>query len=163
MVTEDQSIYCLFAFGHSNYSRAGYAPTQLTFRELVNLEGTPLRSTLGGAGLAISAHSPQIEYAVSYLSFVASDSCQSSIYFSAGGQPAHRAAWLDPGINRECGGFFQNTLSVLDRAYLRPRHHGYLRFQDEAASLIHGFLRKGGNPVDVLEALEEVNSQCYLL
>jgi multiple sugar transport system substrate-binding protein len=158
MVTEGSSFYCPFAFGYSNYSRAGYSPAELTFRELVNLEGRPLRSTLGGAGLAISALSSHIECAVSFIEFVASGSCQASIYFSAGGQPAHRAAWLDAAINLDCRNFFQNTLSVLDRAYLRPRDHGYLQFQDEAASLIHGFLRKGGNPVDVFEALGEVNS-----
>jgi multiple sugar transport system substrate-binding protein len=159
MVTSDESAYCPFAFGYSNYSRAGYAPAELTFRGLVSLEGRPLRSTLGGAGLAISAHSCNINLAVSFLQFVASGRYQSSLYFSAGGQPAHRSAWHNPEVNRDCRGFFTNTLPVVDTAYLRPRHNGYLRFQDEAGLLIHQFLRSGGHPGNAFESLEDAYSR----
>jgi multiple sugar transport system substrate-binding protein len=159
MVTTNKAAYCPFAFGYSNYSRAGYAPAELTFRELVSLEDKPLRSTLGGTGLSISAHSSNITWAVSFLQFVASGCYQSSQYFSTGGQPAHRSAWVNSEVNRDSRDFFKNTLPVVDTAYLRPRHNGYLQFQDEAGSLIHEFLRDGGHPSDCFKRLEDAYSR----
>lgn len=40
MTSRDDYIYCPFAYGYSNYSRPGYAPTQLQFGDLVRI-GSP--------------------------------------------------------------------------------------------------------------------------
>src|SRR5690606_37649837 len=74
MSQQDEIVYCPFAYGYSNYSRPGYARKLLHFHDLVSMEkgGTPLISTLGGAGLAISSQSKHLDVAVNYARFVAS-------------------------------------------------------------------------------------------
>jgi multiple sugar transport system substrate-binding protein len=41
-------------------------------------------------------------------------------------------------------GFFADTLSTLDEAWLRPRYSGYIPFQDEAGQIVHRYLATGG-------------------
>lgn len=139
MTVGDDLAYCPFAFGYSNYARPGYARKLLHFGNL--LDG--MRSTLGGTGLAVSAHSPHRQSAVEYARFVASVECQRGLYVHSGGQPAHRCAWKDAEANRITNGYFHSTLSTLDEAFLRPRYNGYLRFQEEAGMIVHEFLRNG--------------------
>ena len=155
IASRDNVGYCPFAYGYSNYARPGYAEYRLQFGELVSLNnGKPLRSTLGGTGLAISARCPNPELAGEYVQYVASARCQRSLYFESGGQPGHRQAWLDKAVNTASGNFFLDTLPVLERAYLRPRYAGYLHFQDKAGPIVHHFLRDSG---DAREALEQLN------
>ncbi len=131
------AAYCPFAYGYSNYSRSGYARYVLKAGGLVTLHGKPLRSTLGGAGIAVSALTQDKEAAVDYARFTASAEVQKGLYFEAGGQPGHRSAWTDLTINRACNDFFQDTLTTLDEAILRPRYPGYMAFQDEASPVAH--------------------------
>ncbi len=133
---------CPFAYGYSNYARPGYAAHVLEFGPLLTTpEGRPFRSTLGGAGLAISSRCAHVAEAVEYSLFTASPGCQRGLYFESGGQPGHRQAWSDEAVNRRCGEYFARTLQTLDEAWLRPRYSGYLHFQDEASLLIHAFIR----------------------
>ena len=157
MTSADHLAYCPFAYGYSNYARPGYATHVLRFGPLVAMpDGPRLRSTLGGAGLAVSSRSRHAAVAAEYAGFVAAAECQRGLYFTSGGQPGHRAAWEDPAVNAACGDFFMNTLSVLDQAYLRPRFPGYLPFQGDAAQLVHRFLRAGANPLQVCRELNQL-------
>jgi multiple sugar transport system substrate-binding protein len=150
----DGPAYCPFAYGYSNYSRRGYSNHPLTVGGLVSTDaGKPLRSTLGGAGLAISAKCPQKETAVCYAKYVAGANCQKSLYFHSGGQPGHRGAWLDDEVNRAANNFFQNTIAALDAAWLRPRFNGYLQFQQQGARIVHQYLTAGGDERTVLKDL----------
>jgi len=143
--SSDTIAYCPFAYGYSNYSRAGYAPNLIAATNLITLDdGTPLRSTLGGAGLAISASCQHPEIAAEYAQFVASPLTQRTLYTTSGGQPGHRAAWLDPEANRLTQNFFANTLPTLDAAWVRPRWPGFIAFQDAASAIIHRYLREPG-------------------
>lgn len=159
MVLHRGAFYCPFAFGYSNYSRTGYAPAELEFGDLVTLNGRPLQSTLGGAGIAVSATSSNIDLAVDYLAWVVSLRTQRSLYFEAGGQPGDRRVWQDNDINRRCNNFFSNTLPVLDRAYLRPRYDGYVQFQNEASVLVHDHLSRGGDPERTLHDMNKVQAK----
>lgn len=133
--------YCPLAYGYSNYARAGYADHRLTFGVPPSLGGVELRTTLGGAGLAISAKSSLRREALAYAGFTASASVQRTLYTHSGGQPGHRSAWLDTDNNRLTANYFTNTLSVLDRAWLRPRYEGYPHFQEAGSPIIHTGLR----------------------
>jgi len=133
--------YCPFAYGYSNYARVGYAEHPLRFGGLVAHAGKPLRSTLGGTGLAISSRCRHPAAALDYAGWVSSGSCQETLYFENGGQPAHRRAWLSDEVNRRSNGFFRDTLATLDEAWMRPRYAGYLGFQDEGGTIIQEFLR----------------------
>jgi multiple sugar transport system substrate-binding protein len=150
----DRVAYCPFAYGYSNYSRPGFSAHQLETGDLIATDdGRPFRSTLGGAGLAISAHSAHKEIAAKYLQFVTSPICQSTLYFDSGGQPGNRAAWENDEVNRRCNDFFKKTLHTLDRAYVRPRFNGYLEFQECAAEVVHKYLAAGQREKDVVVEL----------
>lgn len=153
----DRVAYCPFAYGYSNYARTGYAKHPLSFGGLVSLpNGTALRSVLGGAGLAVSARTHYPEICARYAEFVASPLCQSTLYFESGGQPGHRAAWLDDEVNRRSGDFFRRTLATLDAAWLRPRFTGYPAFQDRAGLLIHEHLRGQASDRQTIENLNRL-------
>ena len=156
MVATDEIAYCPFAYGYANYARPEYAPRPLRFGPLVVRDGRPLRSTLGGTGLAISLRCRDLPLALAYAQFVAAPDCQAGLYAVAGGQPGHRRAWLDPALNRTCGDFFRDTLPTLDAAYLRPRYDGYIPFQDHAGPAVHAYLRDSGDPVATLDRLDRL-------
>ena len=156
LVGGDNLVYCPFAYGYSNYARADYTDRTLRFGGLVQFNGQPLRSTLGGTGLAISTHCQNVELAVAYAQFVASPACQRGMYVMSGGQPGHRTAWLDPVVNQMCGNFFRDTLPTLDDAYLRPRYAGYIPFQDHAGPVVHRYLREGDDPRAALAEMDKL-------
>ena len=149
--------YCPFAYGYSNYSRRGYARNVLHVGGLVAMNsGVRCRSTLGGTGLSISSRCRHKEIAAEYATYVAGTDCQRTLYFESGGQPGHRAAWLDDAVNERSSHFFQATLPTLDAAFLRPTFSGYIPFQDHAAPVIHKYLQTGGNEKNVLTELDHL-------
>jgi multiple sugar transport system substrate-binding protein len=145
MTLTDRYKYCPFAYGYSNYSRLGYARRLLEFGDMVEIDGRRCRTTLGGTGLAISSRCAEREAALEYAAFVANPICQRTLYFHSGGQPGHRSAWTDERVNATCRNYFCNTLSALDRAFLRPRYPGYIHFQDRAGAPIRDYMRTGGD------------------
>ena len=147
-------MYCPLAYGYSNYARAGYAAHRLTAGETPCVDGQPLRTTLGGAGLAISASVRNGTAAAAYAEFVASGPVQRALYTHAGGQPGHRSAWTDAENNRIAHDYFAATLPVLDRAYLRPRYPGYLKFQDDAGPILQRVLQGRADDNDTLNDLD---------
>ncbi len=153
LADSDTVAYCPFAYGYSNYSRAGYAANILRAGSLVTFNGKPLRSTLGGAGLAISCTCKHAEQALAYAEFAASPGVQKTLYAQSGGQPGHRAAWLDPTLNAATNNFFANTLPTLDDAWVRPRFPGFITFQDAASTLVHHYLVHGGAESQVLDQI----------
>ncbi|TCC99341.1 extracellular solute-binding protein [Pedobacter hiemivivus] len=157
MTLGDDLAYCPFAYGYSNYSRNGYARKPLHFHDMISLDGeTNLRSTLGGTGLAVSSGSKNIEMAVKYAAYVASPACQQSVFFENGGQPGHLSAWTAPDVNAKSNNFFANTLPALQRAFLRPRYHGHMFFQDHAGDIVRDYLMNGGSELLVLEQMNKL-------
>ena len=155
--SQDDYVYCPFAYGYSNYSRRGYAPHLLTFDDLVTIaDNGRCRSTLGGTGLAISSKSRVIDVAVEYAMFTASPMVQQTLFMQSGGQPGHRSAWIDENTNRLTNDYFKNTLPALDRAYLRPRFPKYLHFQDHGGDIIRDYNMNGSDPRGVLSKLKDL-------
>jgi len=157
MTRTDEIAYCPFAYGYSNYSRRGYARKLLHFHDMVSLDGkTNLKSTLGGTGLAISSSSKNISTAVEYANYVGSPECQQTVFFENGGQPGHLSAWIDGEVNRQTHNYFANTLPALQRAFLRPRYHGHMFFQDHAGDIVRDYLMQGGDEKEVLSKMNEL-------
>jgi multiple sugar transport system substrate-binding protein len=155
----DTIAYCPFAYGYSNYARPGFARNQLKFGGLVTRKRGRLRSTLGGAGLAISAHCKHPELAARYAQMMASPDCQRGLFMASGGQPGHRAAWRDAEANRVTGGFFHDTLSTLDEAWVRPRYDGYIGFQEGASASVHACMLGAKSISATLLELDELHRQ----
>lgn len=157
MTRTDEIAYCPFAYGYSNYARDGYARKVLHFHDMISLNGSSnMRSTLGGTGLAISANCPHIDIAAQYAQYVASEECQSGLYFGNGGQPGHLGAWLNTNANQQTNNYFANTLPALQRAFLRPRYYGHMYFQDHAGDIVRSYLMKGGEEKSVLNEMNKL-------
>ena len=150
---DPRAAYCPFAYGYSNYSRPGYARHLLKAGGLVAFEGKRLRSTLGGAGMAVSSKTKHPRAAMDYACFTASPEVQRGVYFESGGQPGHRSAWTDKSVNTASSGFFEDTLQTLDEALCRPKVPGYMDFQDAATPVAHDAV---AGRKSVLEAAREI-------
>ncbi len=146
--------YCPFAYGYSNYGRAGYAPHVLRFGDLPAYRGAKLRPTLGGTGLAVSSHCRHREAALDYARYATSADCQRTLYFDSGGQPAHRLAWTDAEVNRRSNNFFKDTLGAMENSWTRPRYYGYMHLQDRGGEVVRDFLT---NKITARVALDTLN------
>jgi multiple sugar transport system substrate-binding protein len=111
---------------------------------------------IGGTGLAISANCAHPEVAFDYAYFTASEDVQRGAYVQSGGQAGHRAAWLDPSVNKAVNGFYRDTLATLERSWLRPRHQGYLDFQVDASIAIDRYLDGEAGAPDTARELERL-------
>jgi multiple sugar transport system substrate-binding protein len=149
MTTGDDVAYLPITFGYVNYATPGEGPAGERPRPVVfgPIAGGPAGSgggVLGGAGLGVSALSRRPAEAAAVAAFVASAPTQAGQYAASGGQPGHRAAWLDPGLDQRSGGFFSATLPCLESAWLRPRWPGYIAAQTTAAEMVHDWLTAQG-------------------
>ncbi len=163
MTQTDEIAYSPFNYGYSNYSRKNYAPHTLKAGGLVTFKGSRLRSTLGGAGIAVSSKTKSPEVAMQYAEFTALEKTQSGIYFESGGQPGHRQAWLNENVNKQSNGFFKDTLSTLDEAYLRPQYYGYMYFQDEASPVIHGAISGKSSVESAVDKMNDIYKKSLTL
>jgi multiple sugar transport system substrate-binding protein len=158
MVNTDSIAYCPFAYGYSNYSRDGYARKLLHFHDLVSMQAGEenMKTSLGGTGLAVSSSSKYINEAVAYAEFVGNPHTQEYLFFDNGGQPGHLQAWESEHTNNASHNYFKNTLPALQRAYLRPRYHGHMHFQDHAGDVVRDYLMQGGDEKEVLNQLNKL-------
>jgi multiple sugar transport system substrate-binding protein len=160
LASRDDYSYCPFAYCYSNYARPGFGAHVVRFANTVTLgEGKPLRTVLGGTGLAISSQCSKVNQALDFLMYVAGEECQRTLYGLSGGQPAHRQAWLDETLNRVTSRFFRDTLACLDAALMRPRYDGYIGLQGQAGHPVVDFLKNGGSTPSVLAAIDTMYRQ----
>lgn len=145
---DPRAAYCPFAYGYSNYSRPRYAKYLLKAGGLVAFNGNRLWSTLGGAGIAVSSKTKHARVAMDFAQFTGSAEVQKGVYFQGGGQPGHRAAWLDDVVNAASTNFFRDTLQTLDEALLRPQFPGYMAFQDAGTPVAHDCISGKTKPAD---------------
>lgn len=137
MSSQEEFAYCPFAYTYSNYSRPGFAAHPLLFASPVPLPGgVPLRTILGGTGIAVSAQSRNSAAAIEFCEFVAASDCQTHLYAVCGGQPASKTAWSDPLLNSISNGFFERTRSSIETAIVRPRYPGYIALQSAAGKAL---------------------------
>ena len=155
MTGGDSVAFCPFAYTYSNYSRNGFADKHVRFSNPVALdESVPMRTVLGGTGLAISVDCKDVPLALEYSLFVAGRTCQRTLYGMCGGQPARRSAWHDALLNQITDGFFSRTVASIETAYVRPRYHGYIRLQERAGTPILEYCKHRDNPQHVLEQMD---------
>ena len=142
--SNNDRVYCPLLYGYSNYSRKNFRDNLIEFTNIPSFDENNNNCTgaqIGGTGLAISKETKNIEIALDYVFWVASEECQKTLYYYSGGQPGHIKAWKDKNINNDCNNFFINTLKTLENAWLRPRFDGYMYFQDVAGTIIHDYLK----------------------
>jgi multiple sugar transport system substrate-binding protein len=132
-------------YGYISYGLPGFRPNKVTFHDVpsTQLDGDLAGSGLGGTGIAVSAFSNAPEAAIAFAAYVAGPAVQRGIYADAGGQAGHRAAWTDERVDDAASGFYSGTLATLDSAFVRPRHDGYMAFQNPASDRISQALKDG--------------------
>ena len=155
MAVEETIAYCPFAYTYSNYSREGFGAKRLRFADPVELsKGVPMRTVLGGTGIAISAGCENPSMALEYGRYIAGKSCQRTLYGICGGQPARRSAWDDAGLNQLTDNFFHRTAASIENAYVRPRYRGYVGLQERAGEVVAEFCKHRGSPRRALERID---------
>jgi multiple sugar transport system substrate-binding protein len=131
-------------YGYVSYSVTGFRPCPIRFGDIppVGKRG-PVGSALGGTGIAVSAFSKNPDAAIDFAYWIASGDVQKADYVTAGGQPGHAQAWEDAAINLATTDFYRATRATLDTAWVRPRHDGYMGFQQAASDCLNeGLLQR---------------------
>lgn len=138
MAAPNSAIACApLIYGYVSYAVPGFRPHPLAFADIAGLgPAGPAGSALGGTGIAVSAFSADREAAIDFAYWIASADVQRGLYARAGGQPGHAAAWEDGAVNAATSDFYSATRATLNRAWVRPRHHGYMGFQAAASTRI---------------------------
>jgi multiple sugar transport system substrate-binding protein len=155
MVAGSDIVYCPWAYGYSNYSRRQNL-IPLKFADAPAAGNGGCNGTqLGGTGIAVSKQSPHRDAAVAYAKWLAGQEHQRGTYFLQGGQPASLAAWTDPQIDFEAGGFFSGTIETLRTAYVRPRFDGFIRFFEAAGIEINRCLKNQIADAQLIEWLNK--------
>lgn len=152
---DSEWFYSPLLFGYSNYSREGFRNSRLKYSDIPSGSEGVRGSLLGGAGIAVSAFSPNQEAAQEFAMWLNSAVVQRTWYYQYGGQPGNSVAWEDDALNADSLDFFRGTRATLEGAYLRPRHPRYMQVQDLISPLVTDCLR--GNLTDAV--LVEMSNQ----
>ena len=151
-----------FAYLYAPYARAGHRAHRLAFHDIPALGASgPLGSALGGTGLAISARTAHPELCTEFTLWVASAVIQRGLYSDHNGQPGNAIAWADAEVNAATGGAYANTRMSHEAAWLRPRHNGYMGFQEAGSGIIlDAITGKTAHPA-ALEALRKAFDESF--
>ncbi|WP_095199166.1 ABC transporter substrate-binding protein [Mesorhizobium carmichaelinearum] len=158
MAGADSKIVCVpLIYGYVSYAISGFRPHRLAFTDIpiVGSNG-PIGSALGGTGIAVSAFSQAKEAAIDFAYWVASGDVQRGPYATAGGQPGHAAGWEDEPVNAATGNFYRDTRATLEGAWVRPRHDGYMAFQQAASDRILSGIIGRQKPAEVVADLNNL-------
>jgi multiple sugar transport system substrate-binding protein len=143
-------------FGYTNYSRTGFRPNVVCYEDVPSFDGRASGSTLGGAGIAVSASTTHAELARAVAVTLAGAEVQAGPYTTAGGQPGNLRAWKSESANVTTHGFYRNTLRTLERAWVRPRVLGWPDLQFALSHIVRDAVvaRTAGHAV--LAAIEQL-------
>ncbi|MFI5625524.1 hypothetical protein ACIA03_18810 [Nocardioides sp. NPDC051685] len=114
-------------------------------------------STLGGTGLALTTRCQVTPELLDHVRHLMSGPVQEEFIPAHAGQPSARAAWTSPAVNEPVGGFYRGTQETLERAWVRPRHAGYVTFQSEAAEIVREALTGATSHGAALARLDELH------
>ncbi len=154
MTRHDRFAYCPFAYSYGNYCRPSFVNKPLKYGNLIQLNGKPLRSILGGTGISISSGCREIELALDFSLYCASAHVQSNIYTYAGGQPARKEAWLSKSLISFTGRFFSDSYLSHESALVRPRYNGYVSLQEKAGVPLQQFIMGGISAAKAWKTIE---------
>ena len=142
MTRGDDIAHCAFAYSYGNYCRPSFTARPLRYGPLPRLDdGRPLRSIVGGTGIALSKRCADVAQSLDYTLFTASAPIQTGIYTLSGGQPSRREAWTDSSLDSVAGGFFREAMHDQKNCLIRPRYDGYVPLQEEAGVPLQRHLR----------------------
>jgi len=146
-------------FGYVTYAGADRA-ARLAFHNPPRVAaGGPLGSVLGGTGIALTGRCRPTDGLVVHLRRLLGSAAQVEFIPNHAGQPSRRAAWTDQQVNADWGQFYAQTLQTLEQAYVRPRHNGYMQFQQRAAELVRDAAIRRPPSTRLIDALNQLYAE----
>lgn len=144
-------------YGYVSYAMAEFRPHAIAFTDIAATSALgPKGSAVGGTGIAVSAFSAHRAAAVDFAYWIASGAVQAGPFAAAGGQPGHATAWEDAAVNAASLNFYRGTRATLEAGWIRPRHNGYMGFQQAASERITAGLMAGEAAAPVLRDLNHL-------
>ncbi|KAB2752831.1 extracellular solute-binding protein [Brucella anthropi] len=138
MAKPESEIACSpLIYGYVNYAMRGFRERLIRFADIPAGAAGVAGSALGGTGIAVSAFSKHPEAAIDFAYWIASGDVQKGLYAASNGQPGHADAWEDDIVNSSTSDFYRDTRATLEGAWVRPRHDGYMPFQEAASERIN--------------------------
>lgn len=146
---------CPAIFGYINYSTPDSGRRVKFYNTPHCGDSTVHGSVLGGTGLAVSSRCTPTPELIRHIMTYVSEEMQKTLVVENGGQPANILAWKDKRANDLTHHFFSGTLETVTQAYLRPKYHGYISFQDTSSAIIRNGLINGLSTEDIVLAVKE--------
>jgi len=151
MTANDDVVYVPYLFNYVNYSTPGTG-RRISFGAVPRVNADrPAHTILGGAGIGVSSKAADPRAAFEYAMYLCSPVYQAGEYVVHGGQPGSRTAWTSEAANALTGDFFRECLPVLDDAYLRPTHPGFVPFFHDATLRLAAVVHEGASVPDFVE------------
>jgi len=163
MTKPSSTIACApLIYGYVGYAVDGFRERTLAFADIpaVGSDG-PVGSAIGGTGIAVSIRTAHPRAALDFAYWIASGDVQRGPYAAAGGQPGHAAAWEADSVNAATGSFYRSTRATLERGWVRPRHDGYVAFQQHASERINLALQDGDDDDAVIAELNHAFRESF--
>lgn len=143
-------IGCIpLVYGYVNYS----SPT-LAFGPAPASEGR-IGSTIGGTGIAVTRRTDPSTALLAHLRHLLSVEAQTGFIPQHDGQPGLRAAWTDAAVDAAAHGFYSQTLSTIEAAWVRPRVAGYIPLQSAASALVRSAVAGERTAAEAIDEIEE--------
>lgn len=162
MAEPESEIACSpLIYGYVNYAMPGFRDRLIRFADIPSGPAGVAGSALGGTGIAVSAFSKHPEAAIDFAYWIASGEVQKGLYAASNGQPGHADAWEDDTVNNATSGFYRDTRATLEGAWVRPRHNGYMPFQEAASERINKGLLNNEKAEDVVADLNRLFRESF--
>ncbi len=162
MAKPDSDIACSpLIYGYVNYAMPGFRDRLICFADIPAGPAGVAGSALGGTGIAVSAFSKHPELAIDFAYWIASGDVQKGLYAASKGQPGHAEAWEDDTVNAATSDFYRDTRATLEGAWVRPRHDGYMPFQEAASERINKGLLNNEKAEDVVADLNRLFRESF--
>lgn len=141
---------------YAPYARTGYRARRIAFHDMPALgAGGPIGSALGGTGIAVSARTRHPALCTEFAVWLASAKVQQGLYCANNGQPGNARAWGDAAVNATVGNAYANTRLTHEAAWLRPRHKGYMAFQEAGSHILLDAITGRTSHAAALDALDQ--------
>lgn len=147
---------CPLVYLYAPYAADNYRPHRIAFHDMPALgDNGPLGSALGGTGCAVSARTAHPELCTEFALWLASAAVQRGLYSDNNGQPGNAIAWGDTEVNAAKHKAYAQSRMTHEAAWLRPRHDGYMGFQEEGSHILLDALTGKTNANSALDALDK--------
>ena len=155
MTEHEDVILCPLVYGYVNYASVSLA-RPLAFHDAPSIGTSVPGSILGGTGIAISRRCEPDAALRGHLLWLMSEATQTGFIPQHAGQPSNLSSWADPQVNAASGDFYRQTTRTLAHAQIRPRHDGYIAFQDRGSALLRAGIATGTPASRLADALAQL-------